>query len=462
MTAPTPGTVVADTYALDAPLGRGQSGVIFAARHQMTDRPVALKLIHRSVTAKSPEAARRFLREAQATAVIDHPAMVSVLDAGWTPDQQYYLAYEILRGRQLEEQLEDGPISPQQCLQIAATILECLEAAHRRGFVHRDLKPRHIFLEETPSGIRVRLLDFGTAKLAGQDLTRMGEVLGTLLFMSPEQALGGEVDARADLWSLGAVMFRCLTGRAPFAAATRGEVIRRLAGDAAPALGPLRPDLPEELCELVDRALCRAPDDRFADAQEMREAVLDCLDARDETLVSSSASFWADAEVKAWRAAHEDRAAAQLAHRPSDLRAPDDFGRPTPPRAFVPPSLSPPAVAPAGPGRPRPAPGGGDFAPRAPSVEWTGGHAAARARTDPPTPAPEHMPTDEVRAPRTPATHWARTPSTGSATWPNHDTEPNAARHGHTALTLLRDDGLLTTAALAAATLLAILVLWTT
>jgi serine/threonine protein kinase len=215
--------------------------------------------------------AARFVREGRAAALVNDPGVVGVTDFGQLPDGQAYLVMEVVEGRTLEEEIvRAGALPPAEAVRLAVRILAALETAHVRGVVHRDLKPSNVFI--APGG-QVKIADFGAALVA--DARRSGRtdadlVLGSPAYMAPEQALGRETDDRADLYSLGCVLYRMLSGRPPFQARTLVEVLRQQVEQAPePVTSPHGP-LPALLVEAVDRALAKSPEDRFRSAGEMR------------------------------------------------------------------------------------------------------------------------------------------------------------------------------------------------
>lgn len=273
------GTTVADKYRLLRVLGIGGMGVVYEAQHAVTHRRVALKMMHNWVAESSPQAGTRFLREAQAAASIGHPAIVDVLDAGQLDGGALYLVFEMLDGRDLEAALAGDELTTGDIISIAIDVLGGLEAAHSRGFVHRDIKPANVFLSKNHAGAReVKLLDFGIAKRvdAGATFTGItahGSIVGTLEYMSPEQASAHVVDGRTDLWALGALMHRALAGQPPFAGRNQLELVTAILLAPVPSLGSRRPDLPASLVSIVDRALKRERDERWASAAAMRDAL---------------------------------------------------------------------------------------------------------------------------------------------------------------------------------------------
>ncbi len=271
------GSTVAGKYRLNRLIGQGGIGAVYAAVHQFTGRHVALKLIDPELASYEGYAAR-FLREARAAADIGHPAICDVIDAGQEPDGSLYLALELLEGRTLEAALEANDLRQEEIVRVAIQLLEGLAAAHDRGIVHRDIKPDNVFLTWDEVGeLHVKLLDFGVAKNTKGSpevfRTQQGAVLGTPYYMSPEQAAGDPVDVRADIWSAGAVLFHALTGRPPFDEETYNRLIAKLLNAAPPRLKEVRPDLPDWLATVVDGALQRDVEMRWASARTMAETL---------------------------------------------------------------------------------------------------------------------------------------------------------------------------------------------
>ncbi len=271
---PFPGEVIAGRFRLDRPLGKGGMGSVWAAWHLGLNVEVALKFIDPAFARGEGEgAALHFAREAQAAARAKGPHVVNVLDYGADEAGRPYLAMELLQGHELARLLERaGRLPPADVCRIVVHACRGLARAHAAGIVHRDLKPENLFLvDDEDEGFVVKVLDFGIAQAGGPARPdARGRVLGTPLYMSPEQASGrDDVDFRSDLYSLGVVAFRCLTGELPFAPE----------GPDEPGFGPddlspptPRPDLPPALEVWLRRALQRDPARRFASAREMADA----------------------------------------------------------------------------------------------------------------------------------------------------------------------------------------------
>ncbi|MBI3206155.1 MAG: serine/threonine protein kinase [Myxococcales bacterium] len=264
------GSVVADRWALEALLGEGGMGRVFRARDESTGESVALKLMQSDTL----EHAQRFAREAQLSARVLHPNVLSVREA-ITIDHAGTLALvmELLHGESLEQRLRRvGALELVEVKRIALDLSRAAGAAHAQGIVHRDIKPANVFLEA--SG-RLRLLDFGLAKAFTTHpalstlmrLTESGTVLGTPSYMAPEQVRGeSDIDARADVWSLGAVVYRLLSGRPPVVGKSYGEIFRRMS-EPIPPLAALRADLPSSLAPVVEFALAHDREARPANGE---------------------------------------------------------------------------------------------------------------------------------------------------------------------------------------------------
>jgi len=275
---PRIGTTIAGKYRLHRLIGSGSIGAVYAAVHQFTGKHVALKLIDGTLLEQHEGFAARFLREARAAAEIGHPVICDVLDAGQEPDGTLYLALELLEGRTFEDAIEGDDLRLDEIVDVGIELLDGLAAAHDRGIVHRDIKPENIFLTWNEQGeMHVKLLDFGVAKntKAGPELfsTQQGAILGTPWYMAPEQAAGDPVDARADIWSVGAVLFDALTGSPPHDAPNYNRLIGKLLNEDPPKLRSVRRELPEWLCTAVDGALQRDPDVRWQSARTMAETL---------------------------------------------------------------------------------------------------------------------------------------------------------------------------------------------
>jgi serine/threonine protein kinase len=261
------------SYRILKVLGTGAMGVVFQAEDLHLRRPVALKVM-RPTLANSTEFHRRFLREARLAAAIDHEHIVTVYQVGEDRGVPF-LAMQLLRGSTLEERLErvGGRLPLPEVLRVGREIAEGLAAAHGRGLIHRDIKPANIWLEEGRG--RVRILDFGLARGSEPDaqFTQAGAVIGTPAYMAPEQATGKVVDARCDLFSLGAVLYQAATGKAPFGDRDTLAILSALATRAPVPPHRMVPSLPRMFSGLVMRLLAKEPAERPQSAREVVEAI---------------------------------------------------------------------------------------------------------------------------------------------------------------------------------------------
>jgi len=277
------GMVVADRYRLDRRIGQGGMGSVWAASHVVTRRAVALKFLRRSE--ESDESRRRFVREARAASAVAHPSVVEVLDFLELSDGSPVMVLELLEGESLAALLaREGKLSVARTAEILAPVVSAVGSAHAQGIVHRDLKPDNIFLQKTRDGaLVVKVLDFGIAKVTVVDaetrrdagLTHTGAVLGTPAYMSPEQVFAEtDLDHRADVWALGIILYRCLSGVLPTDAANVGQVYKIIVAGKIKPLRDLVPDVPEELAQLVDRMLERERTRRPGDLRPVLETLL--------------------------------------------------------------------------------------------------------------------------------------------------------------------------------------------
>jgi serine/threonine protein kinase len=280
------GTTLAEKYRIDRIVGRGGMGVVFAATHLWTGRPVAVKLLLPGL-ADDAGLVKRFLREARAAAGLRHPNVVDVLDMGSEPDGTVYLVLEMLVGESLDAVLErHGRLTLRELAAWVVPVCDAVGAAHGQGIVHRDLKPENIFLHRPAEGVTLpKLLDFGIAKVLGTGTskqTAVGSVIGTLHYMSPEQAEGrADVGPRSDVWALGVVLYECLTGRMPFDGSNGPAILLAISRGAFEPVSSLRPEMAPALCAVVTRCLSHAPDGRFADAAALADALREALQRAD-------------------------------------------------------------------------------------------------------------------------------------------------------------------------------------
>lgn len=260
-------------YDVESVLGAGGMGVVVGATHRLLGHPVAIKVLRPSLRLHAG-AEQRFLNEAKAGAKLSSPHVARVLDAGRTPDGLPYLVMERLAGDDGERFLSShGLPTLADTLDVMVQVLAALAEAHALGLVHRDLKPANLFLRRSASGrLEVKVLDFGLAKVMGDDLglTSSQGFLGSPLYIAPEQLRrASDVDARADVWGVGCLLYRFVSGRVPFPAASLAEVVTRIQRDEPTPLLTLRPEVPEALSALVGQLLEKSPLKRPASVMEV-------------------------------------------------------------------------------------------------------------------------------------------------------------------------------------------------
>jgi len=276
------GELVANKYRVERVLGRGGMGVVVAALHEQLGQRVALKMLLPSVTTNADVVAR-FAREARAAAKIRGEHVSRVLDVGELASGDPFIVMEYLEGKDLAETLhEGGPLTPQVAVDYVLQACEALAEAHAAGIVHRDIKPSNVFVTRRPDGSPlVKLLDFGISKALatsegdGKGLTTTSSFMGSPVYAPPEQlAAARDVDARADIWAIGTILYEAVTGRTPFI----GESVMKIASEiftAAPTPpATLRPDLPEGLGAVILRCLEKRPDDRFQNVRDLAAALV--------------------------------------------------------------------------------------------------------------------------------------------------------------------------------------------
>jgi eukaryotic-like serine/threonine-protein kinase len=269
------GTVLAGKYELERLIATGGMGAVYAAWQPFLQRRVAVKILHADLV-HCDEHTERFLRESRMASALNHPNIVTVLDGGLAEDGAPYLVQELLEGEDLHSALSEDRVGTSDVFDIALSLLDALSAAHAAGIVHRDIKPENVFLAYEAGGIRkVKLLDFGIGKSdrPSDSLTDPGFALGSPGYMSPEQALEQPVDARADIWGVGALLFHALAGVTPYHDENLVDLLTKIATAPAPSLAEFRPDLPAWLIQIVDRALRRECAERFQSASQMAEAL---------------------------------------------------------------------------------------------------------------------------------------------------------------------------------------------
>lgn len=269
-----PGSRIAGKYRIEKKLGEGGMGAVFAARDETLGRAVAIKLLHPDAV-EDPETLIRFEREAKAAASLESEHVVRLYEFDQVEDGTPYMVMELLDGVDLRTLIEKGPpLSIAEAVDYVVQACEGLAVAHSRGIVHRDLKPSNLFRTLRPSGYVIKIVDFGVSKsmLEAFALTQTARMLGTPFYMAPEQMRSArDVDARSDIWSLGAILHELLCGKRPFAATTLTELIVKVATDELEE--PENVVLPDELWKALRRAMAKSREHRFADVGQLALAI---------------------------------------------------------------------------------------------------------------------------------------------------------------------------------------------
>lgn len=281
------GAVLAGTFRVAKVLGEGGMGRVYEAEHVRLDRRYAVKVIHRDYAGREDLLAR-FDRESRAMSRVQSDHVVDVVDVLRTPDGRPCIVVELLEGRDLETYLEEkGKLSVREALAFFRQVCRGLAAAHAQGVVHRDLKPSNLFLSSDPGGrVTLKILDFGVAKVGGDEkLTGTGAIVGTPAYMSPEQARGSsDMDLRTDVYAAGAVLYRMLTGQPPYKEGEGGSILIRVLEESPPRPRSIEKSISEGLEAVIEQAMARDPEQRFANVEELEAAVL-AFDHGGETLV---------------------------------------------------------------------------------------------------------------------------------------------------------------------------------
>jgi eukaryotic-like serine/threonine-protein kinase len=292
-----PGTIIAERYRVDAMLGEGGMGKVYAAEHIHMRKQVAIKVLHAEMST-TPEVVARFEREAVAAGKITHPNVAAATDFGRLEDRSFFLVLEYVAGVDLRAALRDGPLAPERAIKIVRQIAAAVGAAHAAGVVHRDLKPENIMLvDRDGESDFVKVLDFGIAKIdsiglaeapsggapaAAPPLTKMGAVFGTPDYMSPEQALGQPIDARSDLYSIGIMFFELLTGERPFKGGAvtlmRKHVLEEPPSLSPAALKSVGEAVGPRFDAVIQKLLKKSAAERYASASELLQALSELTD----------------------------------------------------------------------------------------------------------------------------------------------------------------------------------------
>jgi eukaryotic-like serine/threonine-protein kinase len=319
-------------YELREEIGHGGMATVYLARDRRLGRDVAVKIIHRHLR-ENAEVAARFASEARAVAKLKHPNIVEVYDVSDEAEAERYLVVELVRGTTLRALVsEHGQLPAEIAAIIAFEVANALDHAHQLGVIHRDVKPENVLIAipsgpasdvraSNPDETLVKITDFGIAKLLdAQGVTSTGQVLGSPAHMAPEQIEGGDVNARADVFGLGVMLYETMVGRLPFDGKNPAQVLRRVLDGAFTPAEKARPTIGAQFSAIVGRALAHEPSARYASAEEFAAALKQELDALGYVdLRSELRAFFAD--PKAYREAYEPRTVERLVKRANDARA---------------------------------------------------------------------------------------------------------------------------------------------
>jgi serine/threonine-protein kinase len=281
--AAQPLTVIRERYRLDALIGEGGMAEVWRAWDLTLQRAIAVKLLFARESHTEEALVDRFLREARIAASVQHRNVIHIVDFGTTAEGQPFMVMELLQGETLAARLRrQKPLPVAEVVQIGLLTLRGLAAVHAAGIVHRDLKPENVYLKEESGVVYPKILDFGISRsidpshhARSPQSTRDGVIVGTPEYMSPEQARGvKQLDYRTDLYSIGVVLYEALTGRLPYSSENVGDLIVKIVTGSALLVHEVTPSVPRAVSEVVSRAMQRQPDERFADATQMQEALL--------------------------------------------------------------------------------------------------------------------------------------------------------------------------------------------
>jgi len=269
------GQLLSGTYEILRVIGEGGMGRVYEARHtRLANKRFAIKVLHQEL-ARQSEVVTRFQREAEAASVLTHPNVVGVFDVNTGPDGRPYIVAELLEGEQLGDHLDRrAKLTVGEAVPIVRAVCTALSLAHENGIVHRDVKPENVFLLGGAGGVKV--LDFGISKLSeqGQNLTKTGMVMGTPDYMAPEQARGDRVDARADVYAVGAILYRALTGRKPFEGLDPMATLTAALVQEPPRPSSLEPSIPIALEMVIQHAMAKDPRERFQTMKDLEQALV--------------------------------------------------------------------------------------------------------------------------------------------------------------------------------------------
>jgi eukaryotic-like serine/threonine-protein kinase len=276
------GKIIAERYELLEIIGQGGIGVVYKARHTLMNRIVAFKML-RSESLKDERNRKRFQQEAEAMSKLSHPNIVSVFDFGFTQDDSAFLVMDFLDGKDLDTLIqEEGYLTPEEVAPIFIQICDAMTLSHTQGIIHRDLKPGNIIVVREGKESVAKLVDFGMAKFEtqkdrkAQSLTRPGEVFGSPYYMSPEQCIGAELDARSDIYSMGVLMYEAVTGQPTFLANNMVEMAQMHIYEKPKEISKViqDPDFPEGMQKIIFKALEKNVNDRYQCTEELKQALM--------------------------------------------------------------------------------------------------------------------------------------------------------------------------------------------
>jgi len=273
-------------YEIIKELGRGAMGVVYKAHDPRIDRLVALKVL-RPDRVTSQDFVLRFLKEAKAIGRLSHTNIVTVYDVG-QDHETIYIAMEFLEGRPLDEVVREKPLPAREVINIGLQVAKALDYAHARGIIHRDIKPSNIIINDKG---RIKITDFGIARIEDPEATKQtqaGEILGTPVYMSPEQVMGETVDGRSDLYSLGIILYQLTTGRRPFSGENIAVIFRAITQDIPPEPQTANGDLPPAFAALIMKSMAKEPEKRFQNGRQMADGLERCIESKHATEVLQS------------------------------------------------------------------------------------------------------------------------------------------------------------------------------